>query len=207
MNQRVGRALLGTVLLLLPACAQKVRVPPRVDLASVGTIGVIEFSSDSERDLHGWATERFLGVAQSSQSVSFLELGSEQQVLRSIGRPELDLEAVRAIGEKYRVKALLTGYLHLTEARPKVQLSTALESLSLRAQIDGSLRVKLRETATGATRWTNTARGSRSLARADVVARGGPSLAVDDPERAYAALVAWLVDRVSADLRPSYVRP
>ena len=46
-RRKVGLYLLGIASIVVSACASKVLVPPRVDLASYGTIGMIEFSSDT----------------------------------------------------------------------------------------------------------------------------------------------------------------
>lgn len=209
MNRQIRRVGLVAAFGVLSGCAQhpQVRVPPRLDLADYGTIGVIEFSTDAERDLGEFATTRFLQAMQSAQSgVPVLELGSRDRVLDAVGHEELDFEAVRAIGDKYHVDTLLVGKLDVTEVRPKFKLSTALDSLRVKAQVEASLAVKLYAADSGATRWTRSARGAKTLAQVSVLAGGKPTVHASDPEDAYSSLVAWLVNQVTEDLRPHYAR-
>ncbi|MEE9280750.1 MAG: hypothetical protein V3V67_11300 [Myxococcota bacterium] len=209
MNRQIRLAALVAAFAVLSGCAQhpQVRVPPLLDLAGYGTIGVIEFSTDAERDLGELATTRFLQAMQSAQSgVPVLELGSRDRVLDAIGHEELDFEAVRAIGDRYHVDTLLVGKLDVTEVRPRFKLSTALDSLRVKAQVEASLAVKLYAADSGATRWTRSARGAKTLAQVSVLAGGKPSVYASDPEDAYSSLVAWLVNQVTEDLRPHYAR-
>ena len=94
-----------------------VTVPPKVDLKAYNTIGIIEFSSNEQQgDLQQFATQRFVQTMQSSQpGVRVLELGSEERVLASVKHQELDVDAIEAIGKKYRVDALVTGDLGILE--------------------------------------------------------------------------------------------
>ncbi len=207
MNRQVGVVALGAAFAVLSGCARhpQVRVPPRLDLADYGTIGVIEFSTAAERDLGEFATQRFLQAMQSAQSgVPVLELGSRDRVLAAVGHEELDFEAVRAIGDKYRVDSVLVGKLDVAKVRPRFKLSKALDSLRVKAQVEASLSVKLHAADSGATRWTRSARGAKTLAQLSVLAGGKPSVHASDPEDAYSSLVAWLVNQVSEDLRPHY---
>jgi hypothetical protein len=209
MNHQIRLAVLGTALVVLSGCAQKVKVlvPPRVDLGGYGTIGVVEFTSDTDRELHGFATQRFVQAMQSAQSgAPVLELGSAERVLKAIGHDELDFEAIRAIGEKYRVDTVLTGQLGVTEVKPRLQLSTALDALNVEARVEASLAVKLQDANSGATRWTRSAQGSKTVAQASVTKHGTKRLDASDPEDAYGGLVAWLVNQVTDDFRPHWTK-
>ena len=209
MKRKVGVITLAAAFAVLSGCAQppRVRVPPKLELGGYGTIGVIEFSSVGKRDLGEFATTRFLQAMQSAQSgVPVLELGRQGRVLDAVGHDELDFEAVRAIGEKYHVDTVLVGKLDVTEVRPRFKLSSGLESLHVKAQVEASLAVKLYAADSGATRWTRSARGAKTVAHASVLGGGKPNVYGSDPEDAYSSLVAWLVNQVTEDLRPHYAR-
>ena len=80
------------------------------------------------------------------------------------------------------------------------------KSLRVKAQVEASLAVKLYAADSGATRWTRSARGAKTVAHANVLRRGKPSVYGGDPENAYSSLVAGLVNQVTEDLRPHYTR-
>jgi hypothetical protein len=132
------------------ACARTVTVtvPPRVDLDTLPTIGVIDFAAQPPGELTQEATQKFLGNLQAAQpGVRLLELGSRDQVLREVGRTELDFQAIRAIGAHYGVAAVLSGAVELSEPRPDLKISPNLTSVTAQAKIDGKMSAKLWETA------------------------------------------------------------
>ena len=206
MNRQLKLVSLGAALIMVSGCAaQKVLVPPRIDLGGYGTIGVMEFSSNMDRDLREFATQRLVQAMQSAQrGVPVLELGSVLRVLDAIGHDELSFEAIRAIGEKYQVDTVLVGKLNITEIKPKVHLSTSLTSLNLKAQVEASLSVKLQATDSGATRWTKSARGAKTVAQANLLRHGASTVSAGDPENVYSGLVASLVHQVTYDFRSHY---
>ena len=60
---------------------EKVRVPPRVELKTYRTIGVIEFSTNAEDTLKPYVTQNFIQNIQSAQpGTRILELGDEGQL-------------------------------------------------------------------------------------------------------------------------------
>lgn len=204
LRQLVAYAL-AAACLALSACSTKVLVPPRVDLSAYESIGIVEFTSNSHADLEGFATRSFMQTVQSAQpGARILELGDERRVLQAIGQEELDFEAIRAIGEKYRVDAVMTGHLEVTDVRPRVNLSTVLKSMKVAAEVEGGLSTKLLETRTGATVWTSSARGKESVAQVSVARNGPSNLGAGDRESAYGRLVRTLVTRVTPDFWARY---
>src|SRR6185295_3626333 len=101
------RALLGTA--LLAGCSGgghyvNVDVPPRFDVAGMGPVGLIEFTSNADATINQYATQQFqqrLLAAQPGTRV--VSLGSMDSVLASVGSSRLDGEAVKKIGKKYEV--------------------------------------------------------------------------------------------------------
>ncbi len=205
---------LGGLLLLaagaLAACSKTVvvTVPPRVDLHAYRTIGVVQFGVECGPPLEREVTHRFLATIQSAQpGVRILELGSEQEVLHAVACPVMDLRAIQSIGKTFGVDAVLTGQMAVSELRPKVSLGPKLASLNARASVDGSLQAKLRETASGATVWTNGAHGTWDLASFGLDAQGMPTHAgLVDPNERHGQMVSELVRVATLDFRPTYER-
>src|SRR5215212_5345198 len=101
---------LALILLAALACGCShtvlVPVPPRVDLKSYTTLGIVDFGSNGERGTAAQATRRFQEQVQAAQpGTRFIELGNREAVLAAVGAREIDPAALRKIGEKYGVAA------------------------------------------------------------------------------------------------------
>jgi hypothetical protein len=207
MRRQLVLYVFAAALVLLPGCASKVLVPPRVDLGIYRLLGIIVFTSNATGGLAEYATHEFMETVQGAQSgVRILELGDERQVLHAIGHDELDFEAMRAIGEKWGVDAVFAGHLELDAVKPDLKLTTVVKSMSLRAEVEASLRTRIVETASGATVWTGGAEGKAPVAHVSVVSRGPFDLGARDPETAYGDLVHALASRVTGDFRSRWER-
>lgn len=204
-NRKVGLYLIGIASIVVSACASKVLVPPRVDLARYGTIGMIEFSSDDGEGLGPLASQEFVAAIQSAQpGVPILELGEKGRVLRSVQRDALDPEAISAIGEKYRVDAVVAGDFDAEGVRPKFSMGSMMKSMSASAYIEGVLIARIFEARSGATIWMNTARGRETVAHVDISKSSLPHFGAQDPGDAQGRLVRGLVARLTTDFWPHY---
>jgi hypothetical protein len=207
MKRQLFLYVLALALAILPGCASKVLVPPRVDLGIYDTLGIIEFTSNETGSLGEYATQEFMETVQAAQpGVRILELGSEEQVLRAIGHEALDFEAMRAVGEKWGVDALFAGHLELEAVKPNLKLTTIVKSMSLSAEVEAALRTRLVETDKGATVWTSGAKGKAPVAHVSVISRGPLDLGASDPETAYGELVHALSSRVTGDFYSRWER-
>jgi hypothetical protein len=210
LNRRIAAlAGLGAALGLVAACSSSrlVQVPPRMDLRGYGTIGMIEFASNTQEDLREAASHEFLTALQDAQpGVPVLELGSERRVLRSLPADELDPSTIRAIGERYQVDVCLVGVLETKEVKPKVSIGSTVESLSATAEVEGSLSAKLFDTRNGATLWSSRAQGKETVAHLSVSEEGLSGIGASDPDDALGQLVHTLVSRATTDFRPSWIR-
>jgi hypothetical protein len=204
----VVSCVLGLALVAVLGCAgKKVMVPPRVDLNAYSKIGMVEFSSNAEGNLSQFASQKFLEAVQSSQpGVRVIELGSRERVLQSIERDQFDFDAVQAIGERYNVDAVIIGDVEVTDVKPRVDLSSILSTMSVSADVEASLTARLYEAESGATLWTNSARGKEVVGHVGVSTNGPTHFGATDPEDAYGKLVYGLVYRVTEDFRVQYVR-
>jgi hypothetical protein len=198
------------VLASLLACSKTIVVthPPAVDLKALGTIGVVPFRVDGVLPGEHDVTHRFLATMQASQpGVRLLELGPEQDVLAAVGKEGLGIDAVKAIGARYGVDALLTGRLAITEARPSVFVGPNLDSLHAGASVHGSLQARLQETRTAATVWTNGAHGDYSLGSLHLTGNGGPpTMCWPDADSQYETMLGELVAVTTNNFRPTYER-
>lgn len=202
-------ACLVTATLFVLACSRtpKVQVPPRVDLARYGTIGIIDFSSRPDARHGSPATRQFVHMLQQSQpGTPILELGTRAQVLAKVGRDDLDFETVRAIGEAYRVDAVISGDLELSKVKNDVRIGTSFDSVNARANLNGQLEARLMEARAGATVWSRRSTATANLAHVGVGA-GSPLPVFGATERGDVedGLVGDLVARQRADFVPRWV--
>jgi hypothetical protein len=206
MKRQIALHLTGILMLTLLGCAKpKVWVPPRIDLHEYGTLGMIEFRSPQR---YGpLATQRFVATLHSSQgSVPVLELGRLADALHSVGYRTLGPDAVRAIGEKYEVDVVVVGDLEIDQPRPNFSIQSFTEA-NASADILGTLHVRFLDTRSGATIWSDQARGKRSVAHLNLGTGQRPQFGAVDPEGEHAKLLDWLVGRVTGDFRGYWARP
>jgi hypothetical protein len=203
---------LGAALLLLVACSHRppppppVLVPPLVQLSELGAVGMIDFSVSGPEALAPVASQQFLATLQSAQpGVAVLELGSRERVLAAVGGGVLDPDSIRAIGEKYRLDAILVGELQTRQVRPQVSMRE-LSSFKASAEIEGVLHARLFETQRGATLWTTSEATRAPLARVELDPFGVRDWSANEPEQVQVAIVRELVSRATVDFQPRWVR-
>jgi len=208
MRPRSSLLMLGAAVLLSAACAKRavVEVPPRVDLDSYDLIGIVQFTTESKGSLASFATQRFVEELQASQpGVRVLELGTAEDIKRTLQRNDLGFDTMRAIGEKYKVAAVVVGVLDVQDVKPRVDLQAMITSGTVSADVKAGLTTKLLETATGATVWTRSTQTSSTVAQVGV-GKNGVRFDAQDPKKAYGEMVDALVDDLTQDFRVSYVR-
>lgn len=201
IHRHLAFALIGMIVIFISSCSHtvKVLIPPRIELKNYETVGLIQFSSNAKGNLQPFVTQKFLQSVQSAQpGIHVLELGTESAVLDSVQRSQMDIEAVKAIGQKYNVKGLITGNLKVTDVKPKLQVLTIIKSMGVQAEVQAALTVRLFETQSGATVWTRSSNDRRTVAHVsltgDIVDFGAK-----DPEEAYGELAKSLVYRITDD--------
>ena len=207
--RRYARFTLLLSLAMLWGCSNTVlvSVPPRMDLKGYGTLGIVEFASNSDRAINARATQQFQEQVQTAQpGTRFIELGNREAVLASVGARQLDVDAAKRIGQKYGVAALFLGDIAYSEPRTDVKLTdlTKLEG-GVRSEIRGDISSRLVETGTGASVWSSSAWASRQIGRLSVSAEHGVSGAMgkSNPRD---EMVPALVYHLTQDFRPSSVR-
>lgn len=205
-------ALLGATLLLLFGCSTptvRVRVPPRVDLKSWPLIGVVDFTTNGYPPFGKDATEKFIQNLEAAQpGARLLELGSGERILRELNRNAFDPDTIKAMGDRYKVAAVLLGHLELSGMNPDIHLSPSLDAMSASAKVNADLSAKILETATGATVWSNGAHGRWSMGGLRYNGGNLSSLHYQAPEEQYRKMILDLASVTTNDFRPTYeVRP
>jgi hypothetical protein len=205
MKRQIVLHLTGILMLTVVGCAKpRVWVAPRIDLHECGTLGMTEFHSPS--GYGPLATQQFVATLHSAQgSVPVLELGRLADALHSVGHRAMGPDAARAIGEKYRVDVVVVGDLEIDQPRPNFSIQSFTEA-NASADILGTLHVRFLDARSGATIWSDQARGKRTVAHLNMIAGQRPQFGAVDPEGEHAKLLAWLVGRVTGDFRGYWAR-
>jgi hypothetical protein len=209
MRKSTGFALLLGSLVMLWGCSHTVQVPvpPRVELHSYGTLGLVDFASNSNPTINAQTTREFESHIHAAQpGTRIVELGSRESLLTSVGSRQLDAQTLRKIGERYGVDAIFVGSLTYSEPKAEVKVTdvTKLEG-GVRIEVRGDIDSKLVETRTGASVWSSSAWARRSLGRLNVSAEQGLNGAMrsGNPRE---EMVPTLVYHLTEDFRPSSVR-
>lgn len=203
----LAASLLFSLSLLGCSSTVVVPVPPKVDLSSYGTLGIIEFASNSDRAIGAHATRRFQEHVQSAQpGTRFIELGSREVLLAAVGGKQLDADALKRIGEKYGVAAVFIGDIVYSEPKADVQIvDLAKLEGGVRAEIRGDISSRLVETRSGASVWSNSAWTRKQIGSLRVSAESGVSGGVSQ-SNPRDEMVPALVYRLTDDFRPSSMR-
>lgn len=208
MRKYAGFTLLLS-LAMLCGCASTVLVPvpPRMDLKGYGTLGIVEFASNSDRGINAHATRQFQERIQAAQpGTRFIELGNREALLAAVGGGQLDADALRKIGKKYGVSAIFLGDIAYSDPRTDVKITdlTRLDG-GVRTEIKADISSRLMETATGASVWSNSAWARRQIGRLNVSAEQGVSGGVSksNPRE---EMVPALVYQLTHDFRPTSAR-
>jgi hypothetical protein len=208
MRRNAGITLLLS-LAMLWGCSRTVLVPvpPRMDLRSYETLGIVEFASNSDRSINVHATRKFQEQVQAAQpGTRFIELGNREALLAAVGGRQLDADALRKIGEKYGVAAIFLGDIAYSEPKTEIRLTdvTRLEG-GARTEIRADISSKLVETRTGASVWSSSAWAKRQIGRLSVSAERGVRAAASQ-SNPREEMVPALVYQLTHDFRPSSVR-
>ena len=207
---RCATVALLVAIAALSACSSNtvlVSVPPRMDLKRYGTLGIVDFSSDADPAIAAGATRRFEEQVQAAQpGTPFLELGDRAAVLSSVGAAQLDMAALKKIGEKYGVHAVFVGDIVYSQPRMDVNVVDIrkLEG-GMQAEMRGDISSRLMDTATGASLWSSSAWARRQIGTMRISAEHGVSGAMrrSDPRE---DMVPALVYHLTEDFRPTSVR-
>ena len=183
-----------------------VTVPPRVDLKGYGTLGVVDFTSNSSGTVGARATQQLQEQIQAAQpGTRFVDLGSREAVLAAVGRNQLDADAAKRIGKRYGVDAVFLGEIAYSDPKTDVRVNDlARLDAGLRTEVKGDISARLVETASGASVWSNSGWVRRQVGRVNVSEQGiSGSMTKSDPRE---EMVPALVYQLTHDFRPTAER-
>ena len=188
----------GALLLFTAGCAPGV---PVIDLTEYGRVGFIDVSSSTEGEIAKVASQGLVEKIMQidKNKITVVELGSEEEILRALGRERIDPETIQMIGKKYNVGVIVSSHLNISEVRPHIDISAITESLGVKADVDASLTVKLLETEGGGVLWTDSVEDTQSVASVSIGSGGLFHFDASTPEKAYGELVRNLVRKISRD--------
>jgi hypothetical protein len=205
MHKYAGFTLLSLAVLWGCSSTELVSVPPRMDLKSYGTLGIVEFASNSDSTINTYATRQFQSHVQSAQpGTPFLELGSREAVLAAVGANQFDVDTLKKIGDKYGVAAVFLGDITYSEKTDvKVTDITKLDG-GVRTEVRGDISSRLLETRTGASVWSSSAWAKRQVGRLSVSEQGvSGGMSNSNPRE---EMVPALIKHLTQDFRPGSVR-
>ena len=184
-----------------------VPVPPRMDLKSYGTLGIVEFASNSDPAISNYATQQFQEHVQGAYpGTSIFELGNRETVLAAVGATQFDADAITKIGKKYGVTAVFLGDIVYSEPQTDIRL-TDINKLEggVRTEVRGDMSTKLMETHSGASVWSSSAWAKRQMGSVSLSTRRGVSATVgnSNPRK---DMVPVLILHLTQDFRPKLVR-
>lgn len=190
-------------------CSNTVLVPvaPRMELKSYGTLGIVEFTSNSDPAINAHATRQFQEHIQAAQpGTPFLDLGSREAVLAAVGGRQLDVDTFKKIGEKYGVAAIFLGDITYSEPKTDVNIKdvTKLEG-GVRTEVRGDISSRLVETRTGASVWSSSAWAKRQTSSLSLSTEQGVSGGMSN-ENPRDEMVPALVYHLTQDFRTTSVR-
>jgi hypothetical protein len=207
MHRYIGITLLSLVMLCGCSRTVLVAVPPRMDLRGYGTLGIVEFASNSSGAINARATRQFQEQIQAAQpGTRFVELGSREALLAALGAKQLDAGALRKVGEKYAVDAVFLGEIAYSEPKTDIRVNDLAKlDGAVRAEMRGDISSRLVETRTGASVWSSSAWAKRQIGGLSMSAEHGVSgrVSKSDPRE---EMVPALVYHLAQDFRPSSVR-
>ena len=198
-------AFAAAVAVTAAGCAVKYTiVPPAVDLASLGTAGIVLFDAgEAKGDLDAAATQYFLEEVTAAQRVPVVELGPASEVLAKIGKTAFDRDAALALGREQDLGAVFVGEIRVTKVKPQIDLAAPLsKTLFARTAFDIAVKVRLVSTSDGATLWTQSATREGTVGAVGMD-NGVPVFSVRDKSAAMAEALRDLAFRLTWDFRPT----
>ncbi|MHB9029042.1 MAG: hypothetical protein ACYC9O_09750 [Candidatus Latescibacterota bacterium] len=187
---------------LTAACGSKVMIPPRIDLKQHEIVGIVDFKFSFEGELGVFATRKFTEKIRQDQGIiRIVQLGPENEVLKSIRQGSLSQAAFRELGKEREINTVITGELIISGVRPNVGITPGFGYIGISAEVDATLTVQLIETSTGASLWSSSASETKSLGSISIFEGRDIAFNADDPEKAYGKLVNSLVNEVTKDFR------
>jgi hypothetical protein len=183
---------------------RRVLLPPRLDLAPFGHVGLARFTVEKAKgSLDELATQRFSeDILAAQPGIEVLELGSVDSIRKRLGESDVGSATAQALGAARGVPAVFVGHLKVSNITPSGGIA-GLSIPHLEATVSVELTVALLSTKSGGTLWRASGVMSQKVGGLALV-DGEPFFSARDPNKAYVLLVNNLVDYVTRDLRSTW---
>jgi len=182
----------------------RVMVPPVVDLKSHQAVGIIMFKCSEGGNLDAFVTQKFIQeITKDQRPVEILEMGKEADILAAVQKTILDIDAYKAIGQKYNLKSIIVGDIQISDVQPEINIAPGFSFIGARGVIQATLVARMVETTNGATIWTGSARDKREVGSISLVG-GHFMFDAQDPEQAYGPMTEALVKNTTKDFKNTW---
>jgi hypothetical protein len=210
VRQFLWTLLFAWICFSIISCSKTVRVyhPPHFDLTGYECLGIIAFKDNADPSVSSYATEQFQNQIHSAQAgIPILQLGTEDEVLRSVNADRLDFKAFQKIGRKYNVIGVFHGSVLYSDIETDVRLKGIR---NLKAEVDATLHaifsVQLNETQNGASVWSNSVSWKRKLGKISLNKQVGVKVGMKGYHDAYRKLIPDMAYDVADDFRGRYIK-
>ncbi|KPJ72834.1 hypothetical protein AMJ52_05010 [candidate division TA06 bacterium DG_78] len=188
-------------------CGPKVMVPPKIDLTQHEVVGIIEFGPPSEGELGPYITKKFTEAIRRDQGmVRIVELGTEAEVLKVIGRDKLDKAAFQALGERYDVRTIFAGEVESSVRPMDLSVTPGFGSVKVEAEMIVSLDAQMVETFTGASVWSGSESETKKVGEVSIFGSRDFDFDAENPDKVIDDLIEEVVEEVTRDFRNTWVR-
>jgi hypothetical protein len=178
-------------------------VPPVVDLKTYQAVGIIKFNCSEGGNLDAFVTQKFIqAITEDQKLVEIIELGKEADALAAVSKTTLDIDAYKAIGQKYNLKSIIVGDIQISDVQPEISIAPG-SFIGARGVITATLVARMVETTNGATIWTGSAREKREVGSISLVG-GHFMFDAQDPEQAYGPMTEALVKNTTKDFKNTW---
>jgi hypothetical protein len=204
MRSSRGLALLTTLALAACSSSKYVEVAPRLDLRPIGPVGLVTFTTVNARASMGErATRQFAEQVLGAQSgIEVLEIEPSDSLLRYAAEKGYGPDFAQAVGREKNLAAVFVGQLEVSGAKPGGVVES-VRNMQVGATVTGTLTVRLLSVKSGGTMWQSSSTATEKVGEFSL-SRGTPSITARDPDDAYKAALARLVDEVTSDMRPTW---
>jgi hypothetical protein len=171
-------------------------------------VGIIDFTTNADPSLSRYATQQFQQYIHSAQvGIHFIELGTQEEMLKAVESNKLDSEAIHKIGKKYNVVAVFQSDIVYSDVNTDVKIKDILNlKTKVQTYLYATLSARLNETGTGANIWSDSSSFKRTLAKFKYNKNGSASFGMSGYDDAYRKLIPDMVYAVTKDFRGKHVK-
>ena len=193
-------------MVLVCGCGTKeIEYRPNLDLTPYERVGVISFTLKNVKGSIGkLATQYFIeSISKTQGEIEILALGDLDTVLEAVNRQALDAATIKAVGEQFRVPAVLVGTISASNFMEIAEIDDDSGGGHI-AELKIVCTAKLFSTETGERLWQRLSSRDRTFGRGGTasigIEDGLPYFVEKNAERLYGELIRNLVGGVTSKM-------